>query len=232
MDQNTTGYYNTAVGYESLYANSSGSINVSTGVAALYFNSTGYENVANGYASLYENTTGSQNTGVGLEALMTNQTGSNNTGLGFGANTNSGALTNATALGAYATVSSSNQVMVGSSSVTSIGGYANWTNFSDGRYKKNIQSNVPGLAFIKKLTPVTYTLDIDGIEAKLHKSPPALPGGVKGSSVSDDPVMKDAMQEKAAVTYTGFVAQDVEKAADSLNFSFSGVDKPKCRWLS
>jgi trimeric autotransporter adhesin len=35
------------------------------------------------------------------------------------------------------------------------------------------------------------------------------------------------MQEKSAITYTGFVAQEVEKAADSLGFVFSGVDKPK-----
>jgi len=39
--------------------------------------------------------------------------------------------------------------------------------------------------------------------------------------------MKQALQEKSAITYTGFVAQDVEKAADSVGFTFSGVDKPK-----
>lgn len=39
--------------------------------------------------------------------------------------------------------------------------------------------------------------------------------------------MKQAMQDKSAITYTGFVAQDVEKAADSVGFTFSGIDKPK-----
>lgn len=34
----------------------------------------------------------------------------------------------------------------------------------DGRYKRNITQNVPGLAFINKLAPVTYTLDINGID--------------------------------------------------------------------
>jgi hypothetical protein len=43
----------------------------------------------------------------------------------------------------------------------------------------------------------------------------------------DDPVAKQAMQEKSSVTYTGFVAQDVEKAAGLVGFDFSGVDKPK-----
>ena len=58
----------------------------------------------------------------------------------------------------------SNKVVIGNTAVTSIGGYADWTNFSDGRYKRNVKENVPGLAFINKLKPVTYTLDINAIE--------------------------------------------------------------------
>jgi len=45
--------------------------------------------------------------------------------------------------------------------VTSIGGYANWNNMSDKRIKKNITTNVPGLAFVNKLNPVTYNLDLE-----------------------------------------------------------------------
>jgi trimeric autotransporter adhesin len=250
LKNNTTGAYNAAYGYEALIQNSSGNFNIVSGPLGGYANTTGEFLVGSGFAALYSNTTGSGNTGIGTEALFSNTTGSNNTALGCNASTASGALTNAMALGYTATVSSSNQVVVGNSSVTSIGGYANWTNFSDGRYKKNIQHNVPGLAFINKLNPVTYTLDIAGIEAKLHEGQPSLPasvagaGGVPGGGVPgggmpgggmpgghtsslEDPVMKQAMQEKSAVTYTGFVAQEVEKAADSLGFVFSGVDKPK-----
>ena len=231
MYNNTTGSYNDAVGFYSLYANTSGSFNDNSGAFSEYENTSGQGNVADGFFGLFENSTGSYNTAIGFQALTTNTTGSNNTVVGANAEVSSGVLSNATALGAGATVAASNAVMVGNSSVTSIGGYANWTNFSDGRYKKNIQSNVPGLAFINKLTPVTYTLDIDGIEAKMHKEKPSMPvtlaGGPGSSSSADDPVMKQAQQEKSAVTYTGFVAQDVEKAADSLNFVFSGIDKPK-----
>jgi hypothetical protein len=31
--------------------------------------------------------------------------------------------------------------------------------------------------------------------------------------------------EKSLITYTGFIAQEVEKAANSIGFDFSGVDK-------
>jgi hypothetical protein len=40
-------------------------------------------------------------------------------------------------------------------------------------------------------------------------------------------VMNKALAEKEKVVYTGFVAQDVEKAAKSLNYDFSGVDAAK-----
>jgi hypothetical protein len=229
MQNNTTGNYNMALGYEAMYENSSGSFNSAAGYLGMYYNTTGSTNVASGYGALYFNTTGGNNTAVGPVALLSNTTGSSNTALGSYANTGSGALTNATALGANATVMSSNQVVIGSTGVTSIGGYANWSNFSDGRFKKNIQPNVPGLAFINKLNPVTYTLDISGIEAKLHQNDASLPVNAAGGHTSylDDPVVKQAAQEKSSVTYTGFVAQDVEKAADLVGFVFSGVDKPK-----
>ena len=233
MKNNSNGTDNVGLGYCALYQNGAGNLNTSSGVLSMYANSTGSDNVGDGFASLYYNTTGIGNTAVGLEALLTNATGNYNTALGQYANTASGALTNSMALGANSTVSSSNAVVIGSSSVTSIGGYANWTNFSDGRYKRNIQQNVPGLAFVRRLNPVTYTLDIAGIEAKLQggRRTVTVEGsttvGTHASPSAADPVMKQAMQEKTAITYTGFVAQEVEKVADSMGYVFSGVDKPK-----
>ena len=38
-----------------------------------------------------------------------------------------------------------------------------------------------------------------------------------------------AREEKAKIKYTGFVAQEVEKAAQKLGYDFSGVDAPKSR---
>ncbi len=226
---NTSGFNDAALGYEAMYENTTGYDNAVVGAYGMYYNTTGYGNAANGYLAMFQNTSGSNNLADGFYALYGNTTGSDNTAVGGFATVSSGALSNATVIGYNASVSSSNSVVVGNSSVTSIGGYANWTNFSDGRYKKNIRQNVPGLAFINKLTPITYTLDIDGIETKLHQNdkPPSIKNLPSTPNCLDNPVMKQAMAEKSAITYTGFVAQDVEKAADSIGFSFSGIDKPK-----
>jgi hypothetical protein len=219
--------YNTAIGYQSLYSNTNGYFNFAGGAQSLYGNTTGSYNTASGLYALYNNTTGSINTAAGLYALYNTTTGSDNVGIGYGAQPNAGNYSNTISIGTLATANASNTTIIGNSSMTSIGGYANWTNFSDGRYKKNIQKNVPGLAFINRLTPVTYTLDIDGIEAKLH--PTSFPAGDKGKiapGYKDDPTLQQAMRQKAAIVYTGFIAQDVEKVADSIGYDFSGIDKP------
>ena len=39
--------------------------------------------------------------------------------------------------------------------------------------------------------------------------------------------MQQAMQEKSRIVHTGFIAQDVEKAAQTIGYHFSGIDKPK-----
>jgi hypothetical protein len=128
-------------------------------------------------------------------------------------------------MGYYAKVDGSNKVLVGNTAVTTIGGYTGWTTYpSDSRFKKNVKENVPGLAFITKLKPVTYTIDIDAIDARLQpKGQNNLSNGDKKIS-TDEKLAKDA---KSKIVYTGFIAQDVEKAAKSLNYDFSGVDAPK-----
>ena len=45
--------------------------------------------------------------------------------------------------------------------VTSIGGYANWTNVSDKRFKTDVREDIPGLDFIMALNPVSYRLNLD-----------------------------------------------------------------------
>lgn len=150
---------------------------------------------------------------------------SQNTAIGSNAGFTAGGFTNSTAIGYNTQVNASNKVVVGNTGVTSIGGYANWTNFSDGRYKRNIQENVPGLLFINKLKPVTYTIDVHAVENKLEGF---TENKLKQKNAArDGSKMKDAIDEKSKVIYTGFVAQEVEKAAKSLHYDFSGVDKPK-----
>jgi len=64
-----------------------------------------------------------------------------------------------------------------------------------------------------KLKPVTYYLDMNAI-AKFTNTPDSLR-------------LKDAEALKGKMLQTGFIAQDVEKAASDCGFEFSGVDAPK-----
>jgi hypothetical protein len=48
----------------------------------------------------------------------------------------------------------------------------------------------------------------------------------KGRS-EPSPIDVNSKQIKSKVTYTGFVAQEVEKAANEIGYNFSGVDAPK-----
>jgi trimeric autotransporter adhesin len=228
---NTTGIANTANGRYSLYSNTTGAYNTAGGYNSLYANTTGLWNTAIGYQSLYSNTTGLINTAIGYQSLYSNTTGSNNTALGTFANVSAGDLTNATAIGYNAKVDASNKVRIGNTFVTSIGGQVGWTTFSDGRYKKDIKENVRGLAFINSLRPLTYTINIKGLNDYYKKS---------ATPVTDNEVFNNTKQaveselqkgEDAAgkIVYNGFIAQEVEEAAKKLNYEFSGVDKPQTK---
>jgi hypothetical protein len=207
---NSFGNYNAATGYQALLSNTTGLGNTANGYQALYYNSSGQYNAANGPYALYSNTTGSFNTANGYYALYSNTTGSRNTACGYGANVSSGSLTYATAIGGSAIVDASYKVRIGSVSVGSIGGQVGWSTFSDGRYKQQIKEDVPGIAFITKLKPVTYTVDIKNLNSNYYKI-----------KKEDDIAAPDAGRQ------TGFIAQDVEKAAKELGFTFSGIDKPQ-----
>ena len=230
---NTSSYWNVALGEQALYANDLGISNTALGHIALTQNTSGEYNTSVGRLSMYLNTTGSYCTALGA-ALYYNVTGNYNTALGYGADVYflSGNLTNATAVGNSATVDASNKVRIGNTAVTSIGGQVGWTIFSDGRYKKNIKENVPGLAFINQLKAITYTVDVDGLNNYYHTDRPELTKGPDANSTASQKA-KAAMQKgyeaAAKVVYTGFIAQDVEKAAEKLGYDFSGVDKPQMK---
>jgi len=225
---NTTGSRNTATGYLALYSNTEGIYNTANGSSVLYANTTGNYNTANGNGALYSNMTGNYNTANGNGALYSNMTGNYNTAIGTSANVNAGDLTNATVIGYNAKATASNQVRIGNSSVTSIGGYAAWSNISDGRTKKNIRANVPGLAFIKLLQPVTYNLDLDAVDELLKSDDIRI--NDPGDSLRIEPspaeraIEAKARASKEQQVNSGFIAQDVEKTAKSIGYDFSGVD--------
>jgi trimeric autotransporter adhesin len=210
---NTTGSYNCSFGGISLYSNSIGNDNSAFGSFALRFNSTGNDNSAFGNGALTSNTSGINNVAIGKNALFYNSLGSGNTALGSATYQILDNLSNSTAIGFQTYISASNQIRVGNFGVSSIGGVVGWTTLSDKKFKKDIKSNVPGLDFIKKLRPVTYHLDIDEM-SKYQKLPDSLR-------------IKSSKDLKSKTLQTGFIAQEVEKAALESNYDFSGVDKPK-----
>jgi trimeric autotransporter adhesin len=225
---NTTGDYNSAFGYLALRYNTSGSQNVATGTHALYKNTTGNYNTASGHGVLYSNTKGIGNTAIGSHALFNNTTGTYNTAVGYAAGFNSSGFSNSTALGYNTQVTASNQVRIGNSAVTSIGGYANWSKLSDGRFKHNVQQDVPGLAFITQLRPVTYTVDVEGLDQALSAGMPVTTHKEAKDSKLEYSVEEIASKTVSAkVIHTGFVAQEVEEIARKLHYEFSGVDVPK-----
>ncbi len=218
---------NTAVGSKALYANLHGSRNTATGFQALYTNVFGKDNTANGDLALFF-TKNSGNTAFGASAGANTDNSSNCTYLGFFADNDNfqGVYSNSTALGASSRITASNQVRIGNASIQSIGGFQNWSNLSDGRFKKDVQENVPGLDFIQKLRPVTYHLDAKGL-AKYLKEDAKNARDTKAQDEEISEACRLAREEKSAYLETGFIAQEVEAAAKTLGYSFSGVDAPK-----
>ena len=197
-----------------------GVLSGSTGSSAKY-------NVSFGYRALSSNTTGNYNTANGAYALPSNTTGNCNTAIGYYANALIDDLSNTTAIGYNATATSDNQVRIGNDEVTSIGGFVNWTNFSDNRANKNIRTNVPGLSFINGLQPVTYNLDLDAIDGLLKMDRTKRYGrDTPEPSLSQELIdlEKKARETKEKQIQTGFIAQDVEKIAQSIGYDFSGID--------
>ncbi|HEV7780638.1 MAG TPA: tail fiber domain-containing protein, partial [Chitinophagaceae bacterium] len=114
----------------------------------------------------------------------------------------------------------SNMVQIGNTSVTWIGGQVPWSTYSDERIKKDIRNDVPGLDFINRLRPVSYTINSRGEEDIIF-------AGISKKTV-------DSFQHNWASKYdiekmrmTGFLAQEVEKAAKDAGYDFSGVHAPK-----
>ena len=211
---NTSGIRNTAYGINSLYSNNTGEGNTASGVSALYLNTTGKNNTAIARVALSSNTTGDCNTAVGFEALQYNTIGSNNTAVGCssGPSVTDSSLTNTTALGNGTTVDASNQVRLGNTAVTSIGGQVGWTILSDGRFKTAVKEDIPGLEFIDQLRPVSYTVDKAGLnEFK----------GIDAAEPIDDGGSSVSKRE------TGFIAQEVESIVEKSGYVFNGVDEAR-----
>lgn len=219
LETNVTGDYNTADGYQALGLNYAGQKNTALGYQALRGNkgSLGSYNTAIGSTALWATSNSQYNVAIGYNAGSTYDNGYNNVFVGANTDVNGAGYYNVIAIGQGTIVGGSSVARFGNSATVSYGGWANWSNVSDGRLKKDVRENVSGLDFILKLRPVTYHLSLTD-NAQLLRTAQA--------KISDDK-MQAAIKQKEQILYSGFIAQEVEKAAGDLGYDFSGVDKPR-----
>lgn len=215
---NTVANDNTAVGAYALLQNKEGLSNTAIGSLSLMLCTSG-DNTAVGYSSLYSNTTGTSNTAIGRLALFTNTIGHYNIGIGYGADVSANNLSNAIAIGNGAIVNASNKIRLGNGAITVIEGQVPFTTPSDGRFKYNVHEDVKGLDFILKLRPVTYQFDAKKLDDQLQ-------GNKAGERREASNFIQASYQAASAIRRTGFIAQEVEDAAISSGYDFSGVIKP------
>lgn len=224
--------FNVAVGAFAMENNSTGLNNVATGYSALRYLTTGRYNTATGTSALKENTAGQGNSAYGMHSLYTAQ-GHYNAAFGYHSGftndepndfTNScffGAVagttelpgaTNINVFGFNAIGTASNQVRIGNTAVTSIGGQVAWSNLSDGRFKRDLRNDVAGMDFIRQLKPVSYIVDKDALNNFL-----GIPDSLRMST----------SETEGNARQVGFVAQDVDAIIKKSGFVFSGIESPK-----
>ncbi len=208
----TTGDGNTAIGKACLASNNTGGANTAVGQSALNSNTSGDFNVAIGISALSNSSVGDQNIGIGGSAGSTLTTGGFNVFLGTSATTSGTTRSNAVAIGTNAIVDSDNRIRLGGTTHTSIGGTVAYTVISDKRFKFNVQENVQGLDFIKRLNPVTYQFDYEGLHKFYQKSNPALPDMPQSSGTQ--------------MRQIGFMAQEIDALCKEMNFDFGAIDRP------
>jgi len=121
---------------------------------------------------------------------------------------------NSVLIGYNNTLEASNEVYMGNTTTTTIGGAVNWAAISDKRFKRVVQTDIPGLDFILALKPVSYQFDLEKMQSFV---------GEKDLPIS----LRDDGQEKESIRYSGFIAQEVERAAQNLGYDFSGVKVPE-----
>jgi len=217
MSNSLSGNLNSAFGHCSLDTNDAGKENSAFGVFSMARNNGGSFNCAFGTYAMYRNKEGDANAAFGPNALHHNVSGNYNSALGnwAGPTSASGALENTTAIGNYASVTASNTIHIGNTSITEIAGMVGWSSYSDKRFKTGVQEDIPGLDFIMKLKPVSYHWDIKNLDSFL-----------KVNITDEYPEMVSAREAQEMIKYSGFLAQEVELAANEIGYDFSGLVKP------
>ena len=206
---NTTGFRNTAIGMNSMRSNSIGYHNTSIGYGSMNNITGGYQNTSNGYLAMNTNTTGARNSVVGYQGLYKNTIGQGNTAVGWRALYNNTSGTYNTAIG------------FGTNSVGSI--YSNSTGIGYNADNTASNSVVVGNGSVTSIGgQVGWTTLSDGRFKKNVRN-----DEVRGLDGDNEDAEWEGKYEIEQMRFSGFIAQEVEKAAELLGYEFSGVDAPK-----
>lgn len=230
----TTNANNVLIGEQAGRANT-GARNTAVGPYALLNAVFTFENTAVGHRALQSLTTGSNNTAIGNDAGVTNANvsfsttagnaaragqygtaiGSNSsasgeqaTALGYGANA---AYANSTAIGTGSITTAPDQVRIGNTTTTHIGGYAPWTDLSDIRFKTDVRPFTDGLRLIRALRPISYRLDITALDKHIGRTPSS----------------PEEIARKEAQVHAGFSAQELQATINRLGVPIHAVHQPQ-----
>jgi trimeric autotransporter adhesin len=215
---NTSGGSNIAIGALALRVNN-GQDNIAIGTGGLQFNSTGIWNVSMGASALGNATTGNENTCVGHLTMIGVTAQSRITSIGSFAEVGFTGVSDATAIGAGAIVMNSNNLRLGNTACTLISGNPAVYTGSDARFKTNVVADdVKGLDFIRLLRPVVYNFDTKKQTEFITKN---MPDSTRKRHLDLD------FGPSTAIRQSGFIAQEVEKAAEQVGYNFHGVHKPE-----
>lgn len=249
LNSTTTGQYNTAVGNSAMVANTTGTGNVALGNWVLT-KSNGSNNVGIGNSTLQSTTTGNDNVSVGVGSLSANISGSGNTVLGSNAMMLSTTATNNTVLG----LSAMSSLLTGSENVTL--GYMAGNNYNGNQQLSNASTSVfigaqtkaGSLNDSDNQIVIGYNAVGRGNNTVQigNSYITSIGGQVPWDNLSDVRLKKDIVDSKFGlnfisklrpVTYfmksgttdlqSGFIAQEVEAVANSINYKFSGVVRPQ-----
>lgn len=183
----------------------------------------GQYNIAFGSFSAQHVTTGDYNVGIGWLSGSNQTTASLGTSAGDGA-TFSGNGNSQASIGYNAVCPAANTIRIGNAANNNnlTGGFGAWQNISDGRLKRAVREDVPGLAFINGLRPVTYRFDVTvyddftGLAKRMRDS----------ADVEEYTAYQEASAHASAVRQTGFLAQEVDSLAQAIGYEFSGLHRP------
>lgn len=149
LRNDTSGLYNTAVGYLSMYNNLSGSNSVAIGTSALRYNETGFANTAIGTNSMMNHKENNYNTAIGYEAMISDTSGATNTALGWRSlrivknaheNTALGVGTLEFTDSSFANTAVGRGSMIGSNGVTSHMAYNTTMGYYAGAYMDSVEN--------------------------------------------------------------------------------------------